>query len=31
VRPVQLKSHLRIEALLFLYFLALMTEALIEQ
>jgi transposase len=31
VRPVLLKSHLRIEAFLFLYFLALMTEALIER
>lgn len=31
VRPVMLKNHLRIEAFLFLYFLALMTEALIER
>jgi transposase len=31
VRPVLLKSHLRIESFLFLYFLALMTEALIER
>jgi transposase len=31
VRPVLLKNHLRIEAFLFLYFLALMTEALIER
>ena len=31
VRPVLLKSHLRIEAFLFLYFLALMTEAIIER
>jgi transposase len=31
VRPVLLKSHLRIEAFLFLYFLALMIEALIER
>jgi transposase len=31
VRPVMLKSHLRIEAFLFLYFLALMVEALIER
>jgi transposase len=31
VRPVLLKSHLRIEAFLFLYFLALITEALIER
>ncbi len=31
VRPMMLKNHLRIEAFLFLYFLALMTEALIER
>lgn len=31
VRPVMLKNHLRIEAFLFLYFLALMAEALIER
>ena len=31
VRPVLLKNHLRIEAFLFLYFLALMIEALIER
>jgi len=31
VRPVMLKNHLRIEAFLFLYFLALMIEALIER
>ena len=31
VRPVMLHNHLRIEALLFLYFLALMIEALIER
>jgi transposase len=31
VRPVMLKNHMRIEALLSLYFLALLTEALIER
>lgn len=31
VRPMMLKNHLRIEAFLFLYFLALLTEALIER
>ena len=31
VRPVMLQNHLRIEALLFVYFLALLTEALIER
>ena len=31
VRPVMLKNHMRIEAFLFLYFLALLTEALIER
>ena len=31
VRPMMLRNHLRIEAFLFLYFLALLTEALIER
>jgi len=31
VRPMMLKSHTRIEAFLFLYFIALLTEALIER
>jgi transposase len=31
VRPMMLKNHLRIEAFLFLYFLALLAEALIER
>jgi hypothetical protein len=31
VRPMMLKNHMRIEAFLFLYFLALFTEALIER
>jgi transposase len=31
VRPMMLKNHMRIEAFLFLYFLALLTEALIER
>lgn len=31
VRPMMLKSHSRIEAFLFLYFIALLTEALIER
>lgn len=31
VVPMMLKNHLRIEAFLFLYFLALLTEALIER
>lgn len=31
VRPMMLKNHMRIEAFLFLYFLALITEALIER
>jgi transposase len=31
VRPMMLKNHMRIEAILFLYFLALLAEALIER